>query len=115
MNSPLYNVVCESCGNVWSPKYKSTLWWQAHQRANKGLLDALHVDGEKCGCLDIRPKPKTQFYVFGYNDNFCDFHIDCATFVDCVKVYRKLIKDFSLTVFVNGLSDEVRSKIEFGW
>ncbi len=115
MTKQLYNVWCESCGEVFTPKFKSPLWWQAHQRANKGFLDALCIDGTKCGCVDKQPKQKTEFCVFGYNDNFCEFHIDCNTFVDCVRVYKKLIKDFSLTVFVVGLSDEVRSKIEFGW
>lgn len=50
-----YNVVCRHCGNVFSPAEDTPLWQEAKRRAEKGFLDALHVEGEECGCIEAEP------------------------------------------------------------
>jgi hypothetical protein len=108
----VYNVECMACGSVFTPTVQSTLWWKAKKRAER-YLDALHVTGEECGCVKKRRDPDAPFRVFGY-DGFCqDFDIPFGTFTAAVKKFAELTRSGEFVVFIDGISEAVRRKIEF--
>jgi hypothetical protein len=112
-----YNVFCQRCDSVWQPELKSPLWWQAKRLADTGRLDALCVSPEKCGCVQrsSQRNPKAPFRVFGYNC-FCeDFDIPCNSFIEAVKKFRDLAEIGRLnTVFIDGISQRVQDRLEYG-
>jgi len=110
-----YVVECKDCRQVWQPALRSPLWWLAKQRADKGKLDAPMVSGEKCGCIRPQHEPNAQFRVFGYNDLCEDFDIPCHTFTAAVRKYRDFERHGGFIVFISGVSDEVRQRIDFGF
>ncbi len=110
-----YNVFCRECDQVWTPAHGSPLWWVAKQRADKGYLDAACVSGTECGCKKKQSQPNAPFRVFGYN-GFCeDFDIPCNTFTKAVKKFRELAEIGRLnTVFIDGVSERVLHRLEYG-
>jgi hypothetical protein len=106
-----YNVVCGSCGQVFTPAAKSALWWKAKKRDEKGFLDAHQCTGEECGCVQKRYRPDAHFRVFGYTDDCRDFDIPFDTFVDAVQKYRELRR--SCVLFIEGVSDKVKQELEW--
>ncbi len=110
-NEVRYNIHCISCGSVWQPKVKSPLWWQAHQRATKhGYLDALHVSGEKCGCVKVVREPNAPFRVFGFDFDCREYDVPFQTFVGAVKAFMSANRSGD-TVFIHGVSNNVEQKI----
>jgi hypothetical protein len=109
-----YNVVCKSCNNVLTPKYRSPLWWKAKQRADKGFLDAHYCTGIECGCEQERYKPNAPFRVFGYTDDCQNFDIPFDIWMLAVKKFKSMHDSGGYVVFINGISDTVRQKIMYG-
>jgi hypothetical protein len=109
-----YNVVCMSCGQVFTPGAKTPLWWLAKQHADAGHLDVPHIPGERCGCVERRYRPNAPFRVFGYNDLCEDLDIPFDTFMAAVKKYRELRNKGMYVVFISGVSEAVRVKLELG-
>jgi hypothetical protein len=105
-----YNVHCVACGAVWQPQSNSPLWWQAKRRAEKGFLDALHVDAEKCGCVTPRARSEAPFRVFGFDDMCRDFDVPFATFTAAVKGFIDANR-YGCTVFIGGVSKKVERKL----
>lgn len=105
-----YNVHCVDCGSVWQPLFKSPLWWQAHQRAEKGYLDALHVSGEKCGCKKPVREPNAPFRVFGYDFECRDYDVPFHSFVAAAKAFISANRSGD-TVFIHGVSDKVQQEL----
>src|SRR5579872_2125226 len=85
-----YNVFCRACGTVWQPGVRTSLWWQAKKRSEKGFLDALPVSGRECGCVRQPHDPDAPIRVFGYDDMCEDFDIPFHSIVDAVRKYREL-------------------------
>lgn len=107
----LYNVHCVDCGSVWQPNQRSPLWWQAKQRAEQGYLDALRVDGQKCGCKQAVHNPEAPYRVFGYNMMCEDFDVPCHTLPEAIRAFREADNGIDI-VFIVGVSDAVREKLE---
>ena len=97
-----YNVVCESCDQVFTPQTGTALWWKAKKRADDGFLDAYCCSSEECGCDEqILLNPDAPYRVFGY-DMLCeDFDIPCATFMVAMRAYLSYRVD---VVFIKGVS-----------
>jgi hypothetical protein len=108
-----YNVYCMKCGCVFTPAVKSPLWWRAKQRADKGYLDALPISGEDCGCVERPSCPEAPFRVFGYDDSCVEFDVPRNTFVGAVRLYRRLRRAGGNVVFIDGVSNAVRQKIDW--
>jgi len=113
-----YNVYCEACGAVFTPAVRSSLWWRAKQRADRGYLDALTITSEVHQCYGTkrpRRKPEAPFRVMGF-DCFCkDFDIPFDTFTGAVTEFRARSGSRSLdTVFITGVSEAVKDRIMFG-
>src|SRR5581483_1293270 len=106
-----YNVHCIACNTVWQPGVRSSLWWQAKRRSEKGKTDALHVSGEECGCVKKRHDPNAPFRVFGFNDMCEDFDIPFYSFTAAVRKYREL-KRWS-DVFIEGVSPKVEAVLRW--
>lgn len=111
---PVYYVCCIKCGNAWQPSIGSAMWWKAHQRAQKGFLDAYHANAKECGCAPERPCSNAPFRVFGYTSDCYDFDVPCYTFVEAIKAFRSYLQGMNV-VFIEGVSDAVRQRIEFGY
>ena len=111
----LYNVVCANCGSSWQPELGTPLWWTAKQDAKKhpNRLDAMCISGERCGCIKKQHHPDALFRVFGYDSMCQDFDIACHTFVQAVKIFRDAVKHGD-TVFIDGVSDAVSDKLQYG-
>ncbi len=108
-----FNVVCRTCGDVWSPGLRSPLWWRAKKRADDGYLDALSVSGEECGCVkkSEKPvKPDAPYRVFGYDDMCVDFNIPFTSFVEAAREYRSAAQQLC-TVFISGVSPAVERRL----
>ena len=117
MNATLdivYNVVCSDCSQIFQPRPRSPLWWKAKQAADSGRLDAICISGEECGCVKKEYLPDAPFRVFGYTDMCEDFNVPCTTFVEAVKLYRRLDKEGCI-VFITGVSDVVEDKLKYPW
>jgi len=108
-----YNVVCLECGQVWQPTAQSPLWWKAKKSADSGRLDAIHVSGEDCGCIQPKADPDAPFRVFGYDGMCIDFDYPCQTSVETIKIYRECLKVGDI-VFATGLSDAVIDRLQYG-
>lgn len=107
---PTYDVVCIDCGAVFQPLEKSPLWWQAKQRDKKGLLDALPIRGEKCGCVKKEEKSDAPFRVFGYDDMCTDFSFSYHNFIQAAKAYLECVRGGDV-VFVHGVSTRVQERL----
>lgn len=107
-----FNVSCLNCGQVWSPQNGSPLWWAAKQYAAKGYLDALHVSGEKCGCIKMPAQPDAPFRVFGYDFDLKDFEFTPVTFTEAVRLFREL-NDGLCDVSIEGVSAQVEQRLRF--
>lgn len=108
----LYNVSCQRCGNVWTPRLHSALWWKAHQRAQKGFLDAHLATAIECGCVEKRSQPDAPFRVFGYNGFGIEFDAPFQTFTEAVKAFIEG-RD-SGVLFIKGVSNRVRDRLDYG-
>jgi hypothetical protein len=104
-----YNIHCVSCGQTFTPAFKSALWWKAKKREAEGFLDAHRCSGEECGCVQKIYRPDAPFRVFGYDGFGVNFNIPCKTMVDAVNAYRRHRHD---TVFIKGVSEAVKQKLE---
>ena len=106
-----YNVYCIDCGSVFTPAFKSPLWWQAKQKAEKGYLDALCVSGGKCGCCAKKQhEPNAPFRVFGYTMDCENFDYARHTFVGAIRKFLEL-NCCCNTVFIKGVSASVERKL----
>lgn len=108
-----YCVVCTNCGAVFTPAMRSPLWWMAKQAADKGRLDAIGISGERCGCIRKPEKPEAPFRVFGYDDMCENFDVPCDTFLKAVRLYRKLSRAGGYVMFISGVSEAVRRKMDW--
>lgn len=107
-----YDVWCERCGNVWTPRVHSALWWKAHQRAQKGFLDAHCAKPNECGCVEKRVQPNAPFRVFGYDGFGIEFDAPCHTFVEAMRVF--IANRSSGVVFIKGVGENVRHRLDYG-
>ena len=106
----VYNVVCMDCGAMFTPPFKSPLWWQAHKRAEEEkFLDALHTSGKKHGC-DRTKSPNAPIRVFGYTIWSDDFDVPFKTFTEAVKYYLDEARHGSV-VMIAGVSVVVERKL----
>lgn len=105
----VYNVMCMDCGTVFTPRSKSSLWWQAHKRANEGYLDALYVSAENHGCVVTR-SPDAPFRVFGYTMDAEDFDMPFNSFTAAMKCYIEMVNRRSI-VCITGVSVAVKSRL----
>lgn len=107
-----YNVACLECDNVFTPIVGSPLWWRAKQRADKGLLDALYVDGEECGCRteEVVVNPNAPFRVFGY-DMLCEnFDVPFDSMMEAIRMFIRLNQGPDV-VFITGVSPAVMERL----
>ena len=85
---------------------------RAKQKADKGFLDAVYIDGEECGCLPkekIR-RPEAPYRVFGF-DLLCeDFDIPFNRMTDAVKKFIELNRGPDV-VFITGVSEAVQERL----
>jgi hypothetical protein len=109
-----YNVACVDCGSVFQPRPRSPLWWRAKQREKEGFLDAVYVSGEKCGCVKKQVRPDAPFRVTGYDGMCEDYDVPFTNFVKAVKFFKDAV-DAGDVVFIIGISDAVRQKIQYGF
>lgn len=112
-----YQVYCPSCDSTYEPAIKSSTWWKAHQRAEKGYLDALWVDGDECGCSrsfrqELPKIPVGGYGIIGYTMDCQDFVIPCKTFVQLCAAAKKM-KNCD-TFWIIGVSQKVKDKLS-GW
>ncbi len=112
-NEIRYQVVCENCGQVWEPAVKTSLWWRAKKRDEKGYLDALWVSGTECGCIEPVVHPEAPFRVFGYDDMCHNYNIPCWSFLQAVKLFRKYDRSGDI-VFIKGVSPKVEDRLTYG-
>ncbi len=105
-----FNVACRACSYVWTPAARSPLWWRAKKWNDQGKLDAIHVSGEDCGCIEQKQqcKPGAPYRVFGFDDECREFDIPFTSFTDAVKEYRSASRSMC-TVFISGVSPAVAS------
>lgn len=107
-----YNVVCNSCGQIFQPAVKRPLWWKAKKRADSGYLDALHISGEECGCVKKPEQPDAPFRVFGFDWDGQKYDIPCETFVEAVRTFR--VFNRCGDAFIKGVSSAVEEKLKWG-
>lgn len=109
---PEYNVFCRSCGSTWQPEPRSPLWWRAHQRAQKGFLDAPSVEPERCGCVRTSDTVSGtgQYKVFGFDALRHSFEHRFESFVEAVKAFKRLNSPMS-AVSISGVSPGVERRL----
>jgi hypothetical protein len=107
----LYNVECVDCGAVWQPLFKSSLWWQAKQREEKGFLDALRVSGRKCGCVKTPIQANAPFRVFGYDMECIEFDMPFFKLSEALKAFIEIKKTPDI-VFITGISKAVQERLD---
>ena len=107
-----YNVECMNCGAVFTPPIQSPLWWRAKARGDDGYLDALHVSGVECGCVEKKILPNAPYRVFGYNDMCEDFDMSFKTSTAAVREYLKIRRVGRCIVFISGVSKTVMTWIK---
>lgn len=110
-NETRYNVFCMHCERVFQPLVRSSLWWQAKQRADAGFLDALCISKDKCGCVVGEVCPDAPYRVFGYDDLCDDFDIPFDTLVPALREFRELNRTGMNTVFIKGVSPAVLDRL----
>jgi len=108
-----FNVHCIQCGNVFSPRERTPLWWRAKQRADKGYLDALPCTEKDCGCERVEQKhePDAPFRVSGFDMELNSFDVGLYTFSEAVKQFRHSLDNFC-TVSIQGVSPSVQRMLE---
>lgn len=99
MADVLYEVTCRTCGQTWTPRVRTPLWWQARQRAEEGFLDALRVSPIECGCEEERLEVDAPYRVFGYDDMCIEFDIPFKSLVAAARKYLELERDGGFVVF----------------
>ena len=109
----LYNVHCVDCGSFFQPLPKSSLWWQARKREAEGLLGALYIKGEECGCIKEVNQPDAPYRVFGYDDMCRNFDFPFTTFTKAVSTFLELNRDGMYVVFIEGVSKAVEKKLQY--
>ncbi len=111
-----YNVVCRNCAGVWTPAVRSSLWWRAKKAADSGRLDAIHVSGEECGCIEKKTvvQPDAPYRVFGYDGDCRDYDIPCTTLVKAIAVFKKCAASGDV-VFIQGVSHALEDRLKYGW
>lgn len=107
-----YNVECVECGKVFTPGEKSSLWWMAKKHADQGYLDAVHVSGTQCGCVESLNFPEAPFRVFGFDDECREFNFPLSTFSDAVRQYLVLRRGLNV-VFIKGVSQKVERRLDW--
>ena len=107
-----FYVACIRCQHVWAPSARSPLWWRAKKHAGRGYLDALHVTGEECGCVNVEEKrePDAPYRVLGFDDMGVEFDIPFTSFADAVKAFRNALRGHC-TVFIQGVSPAVEARL----
>lgn len=110
---PEYNVFCRSCGSTWQPEPHSPLWWRAHQRAQKGFLDAPSVEPEKCGCKGtLYTFTGTGPYkVFGWDFDRNHFEHRFESVVQAIQAFRRMSRPGDM-VQISGVSLRVQNRLE---
>jgi hypothetical protein len=73
-------------------------------------LDALHVNGEKCGCKKEVREPNAPFRVSGYDFECRDYDVPFPTFVGAVKAFISANRSGDV-VFIHGVSNSVQQKL----
>ncbi|MFZ2523403.1 MAG: hypothetical protein WAW92_03395 [Minisyncoccia bacterium] len=108
-----YNLICFSCGSVFQPLPRTSLWWQAKQRAERGFIDALCISAEECGCAKKEVRPDALFRVTGYDGMCDDYDVPFSNFVSAVKYYKDAVEAGDV-VFIVGVSKAVQDRIQWG-
>ncbi len=108
-----FNVHCRSCGAVWTPGFRSPLWWQAKHSYETlpERLDVLHVSGKECGCVEPLSEPNAPYRVFGFTDDCQDFDVPFTSFTKAVRAYLKEYRA-GLDVWIDGVSLDVRRRLD---
>lgn len=106
----IFNVECRACGTVWSPSFRSPLWWRAKKWDESGHLDALCVSGEDCGCQKKAVQPNAPYRVSGFDDDGKEFDRPFKSFTEAVAAYLTEARGLS-TVFIEGVSPEVEQRL----
>jgi hypothetical protein len=105
-----FDVVCIACNDIWTPVARSPLWWKAKKRADKGYLDALHVTGQECGCIQKQCEPDALYRVFGFDDMCHEFDMPFTSFTDAMREYLDASRGLC-TVFIHGVSPRVMARL----
>jgi hypothetical protein len=105
-----YNIQCRTCGEIFQPDEKSSLWWRAKNREEKFFIDCKTISGEEHGCIS-KPSDK-QFIVSGYDMDCIKFRYGFDSMVEAVKCFRKLKKNLFNMVYITGLSHKVKQLVE---
>lgn len=105
-----FNIQCRSCGKIFQPEQKSSLWWRAKKHDEQFFIDVKTINGEEHGCLPKRPK--NPFIVFGYDMDCVNFEYGFNSMIEAVICFRKLKKDLFNMVYINGLSKKVQQLVE---
>ena len=105
-----YSIQCKTCGSIFKPTQKSSLWWRAKNHDEQFFIDCKTISGHEHGCLTKHPK--NPFIVFGYDVDCCDFEYGFNTMVEAIKFYKELKKDVFNLVYINGLSKKVQNRVE---
>lgn len=92
-NEVLYNVVCTSCGQVWTPAIRSPLWWKAKKRSEEGFLDAYPATPRECGCQKPVFYPDAPYRVVGYDDLCSKFDMPFKSLVAAARTYLRMSRD----------------------
>ena len=105
-----FNVQCRSCGKIFQPEQKSSLWWRAKNRDEQFFIDVKTISGEEHGCVS---KPlKKPIIVSGYTADCDEFQYEFDSMVEAVKCFRELKKDLFNLVLIKGLSKKVQQLVE---
>ena len=87
-----YNVICDSCDQVWQPPINSPEWWIAKQfeKRHPERLDAPCVPAHICGCEEKKERNLRMYKVFGYDCMCSNFEFSSDNFVKTVKFNKSL-------------------------
>ena len=105
-----FNVHCKSCGKVFQPNERSSIWWKAKKHHEEFFIDCKTITGEEHGC--ISKPPDKPFKVSGYTINCVDFKYSFDSMVEAVKCFKELKKDLFNMVYITGLSHKVKQLVE---
>lgn len=110
MESIEYNVVCEVCGQVFTPAVRSALWWKARKRAEDGYLDAYCCTGQECGCIQREVSPDAPFRIVGFDCMGLSFNVPFFSFGEAVRAFTRL--NDNVVAYITGVSEAVKRKLE---
>jgi len=102
-NEVHYNVCCPRCGNTFTTRKGSPLWWKAKKRHEEhGYIDAYPLDPQKeCGCIPEVCHPGYPYRLVGFN-GWCEpFDVPFVSLGTALKVYLEMKRageDISLIV-----------------